>query len=496
MNIKDLKMLDSKACYSAFKSHDTRFDGKFFIACKTTGIYCRPICRVRMPKEENCNYFISAAAAEAAGYRPCLKCRPELAPHYHKLNDANNLAHRAAMIMEKDYLFDSNIEEVAKQLDITARHLRRVFFDEFGVTPIQYLHTHRLLLAKNLITDTNLSISDIAMNVGFGSIRRFNDSFKKSYNLSPTHIRHMNEYKHVNSQNIMILISVIPPYDWDSIISFLTDRLITGVEMVTDNKYYRTVSIKLGDKKYNGWVSVEYLHDKNSLLITIENKLMPVLSNIIYGIRSLFDTNSDPIEIYEKLESMNNVKEGLCKIGVRLPGSFDPFEMAIRAILGQQITIKAAKTLAMRVVQSFGESISTPFEGLKYAFPDAEKIYSLGEDAQNQLGPLGIVRSRSRAIYALAESLVKGNISFFNYIHPEKELNKLLLLPGIGPWTASYIGMRAFNWPDAFPHADYGVKKVFSDKNEKELKELAENWRPWRSYATINIWNFLKTEEE
>ncbi|WFR55714.1 AlkA N-terminal domain-containing protein [Anaerocolumna sp. AGMB13025] len=484
--------LDRTACYAALKAHDPRFDGRFFTGVSSTGIYCRPICRVKLPKEENCTFFMSAPAAEAAGYRPCRRCRPELAPGLSLVDSTSYLAQKAAMIMEENCLADMKIADLAAMLDVTDRHLRRAFTERFGVSPVQYLQTRRLLLAKCLLADTGLSITKVALYSGFGSIRRFNDLFKKYYRAAPTAFRKSEKAMTENKETITLTLGYRPPYAWDELIEFLAGRAITGVELVKDGIYSRTVAVHNGKELYCGWISVENKPKNNSLSITMCAALLPVLTKILARLRRLFDLNCDPIEIYKKLSVLDELTPGLCVPGLRLPGCFDPFEISVRAVLGQQVTVKAARTLAMRFAHAFGGTITTPFEELQYTFPTSETILSLKPPIENNLGPLGITGARGRSIYALAEAIETGSIHFTSDADPKVQMEKLLKLPGFGPWTVQYIGMRAFSWPDAFPHTDYGVKKALSNLTEKEILEKSQEWKPWRSYAVMNLWNSLK----
>ncbi|MBP2660758.1 MAG: DNA-3-methyladenine glycosylase 2 family protein, partial [Firmicutes bacterium] len=343
-------LLDSKACYAAMQARDVRFDGRFFCGVSSTGVYCRPICRVKLPKEGNCTFFISAAAAEAAGYRPCLRCRPELAPGSAPVDSTTRLARSAALIMAEDYLTTRKISELAAKLKITDRHLRRVFFAEYGVSPSQYFKTQKLLLAKSLLTDTRLTVTDVALAAGFGSIRRFNDLFKKYYHLAPNKLRNKGRSIEKNNDGITLFLGYRPPYAWDSLLSFFAIRALPGVESVTENAYRRTVVIKKGGTFYFGWIEVENIPKKNALSVTISTMLLPVFSQVLARIRLQFDLNCSPEIVYEKLVAMNEVVPNICVPGIRVPGCFDPFEMSVRAILGQQITVKAAGTLAARLV--------------------------------------------------------------------------------------------------------------------------------------------------
>lgn len=484
---------DKQACYAIFSAHDTRFDGRVFVGVSSTGIYCRPICRVKMPKFENCTYYSTPAAAESAGFRPCLKCRPELAPELCPLDVSTQLARQAALIIGEDCLADSTLSRLATALNVSDRHMRRVFIKEFGIPPVQYLQTRRLLLAKSLLTDTQLQVTDVALSAGFGSVRRFNDLFKKHYKLTPTSLRKNNSAAMAQHKpdTITLHLGYRPPYRWDQILSFLEARAIPGVEAVVNHSYCRTVFLPYGNTEARGWVAIENNESKNSLQATISSSLLPVIARLLPRIRILFDLDCLPLEIHTRLLVMNEISPGLCVPGTRLPGAFDAFEMAVRAILGQQVTVKAAKTFATRMAAAFGDKITTPHTELTHTFPSAATIARLPGQIEDHLGRLGIIRARARSILALATALSEGAINLSPHADPEQTIKRLQTLPGIGPWTAQYIAMRGLSWPDAFPHTDYGVKKALTGMHEKEILKLAEKWRPWRSYATINLWNSL-----
>lgn len=484
-------LLNSKACYAAMQAHDARFDGRFFCGVSSTGIYCRPVCRVKVPKEENCTFFTSAAAAEAAGYRPCLKCRPELAPGLAPVDSMTRLARSAAMIIMEDGMTTWKVTELAIMLGITDRHFRRVFFAEYGVTPVQYLQTYRLLLAKSLLTDTQITVTDVAMTAGFGSIRRFNDLFKKHYHFTPNKLRNKSRNRMESNDEITLSIGYRPPYAWNNIISFFASRAISGVESVMGDTYRRTVVIKKGAMNYYGWLSVANQPKQNALSVTLAVTLLPVLSQVLARIRHLFDVDCCPDKVYEKLVTMNELAPDICIPGIRVPGCFDPFEMAVRAVLGQQVTIKAAGTLASRLVNAVGREISTPYQELVRSFPQPNEICALEGPIENQLGPLGIIGARARSIRALATALTTGSITLSYRANPSLEMEKLRKLPGFGPWTVQYIAMRALGWPDAFPHTDYGVKKALLNRPPQDILTLSQAWSPWRSYATILLWNSL-----
>jgi AraC family transcriptional regulator of adaptative response / DNA-3-methyladenine glycosylase II len=414
------------------------------------------------------------------------------------------IARRAAFILAEDFSAENSLEDLAAALGISGRHLRRVFYTAYGVPPVQYAQTLRLLLAKNLLTDTALPVTEIAMAAGFGSIRRFNDLFKKQYRLAPGRLRkdlkgpaktpgpvsRCAAKSPPGGEGLTLLIAYRPPYQWDALLAFLAGRAIAGVEAAADNTYRRTVTARNRGRVYRGWISVAHVPEKNSLALTVSPPLAPVLPKVLSRVKILFDTDCDPREIDEKISVLNKTAAGLCVPGTRLPGCFDPFEMSVRAVLGQQITVKAARTLANRFAAALGEKIHTPFADLVCTFPGPEKILNI-KTIENHLGALGITGARSRSIYALAEALCSGNITLSPRADPEAETRKLLSLPGFGPWTVQYIGMRALSWPDAFPHTDYGIKKALAGKTPKEILALSEAWRPWRAYAAINLWNSL-----
>ena len=483
---------NNSALYAAFKAKDARFDGRFFVGISSTGIYCRPVCRARQPKPENCTFYPTAAEAEQAGYRPCLLCRPELAPGSSITDATANLVYRAARALEETCGNGQNLEEIAERLGCTDRHLRRVFTAEYHVSPVQYLQTCRLLLAKNLLTDTDLTVLEVAMAAGFGSLRRFNDLFKKQYHLSPTALRKNALERREHDGNVTLALGYRPPYRWEEMLRFLAGRAITGVEIVENGEYARTAHfVTAKDKHVYGWVRVKHLDSKNALAVTVSETLLPVLPQALARVRHLFDLYCAPDEVYETLQVMNDIRPGLCVLGTRVPGCFNAFEMAVRAVLGQQITVKAASTLAARIVDAYGTPVQTGIEGLTHVFPSPENILALDGAIENHLGPLGVIAARSRTIYELAQAFVQEQIGFDLCSQPEEEIKKLTAIRGIGNWTAQYIAMRAMEWPDAFLETDAGIKKALHPHTPKELLHMAEAWRPWRSYATVNLWNTL-----
>lgn len=483
--------LNPDICYEAMSSHDARFDGRFFTAVSSTGIYCRPVCRVKAPKRENCTFYPTAAEAEAAGYRPCLRCRPELAPGLTPIEASSRIAGMAALRIEESGLEDESLESLARSMAVSSRHLRRIFQESYGVSPIAYLMTRRLLTAKTLLTSTELPVTEVAMVSGFGSLRRFNTLFKERYGLTPSNLRKDSGSAALQGLPIVLELGYRPPLDWHSLMAFLGLRAIPGVEWVANDTYHRVVKIFRDDICYTGWITAANQPERQALKLTVEASLASVLPQVIDKVRYLFDLNCVPAHVDPVLRAYGAAPAENYREGIRLPGCFDPFEMSVRAILGQQISVKAARTLAMRFAQAFGTPVDTPYAELKVAFPTAEAIAALPQPVEDIIGPLGITGARARSLRALAEALAQGSLDLSRLADPEQTKAQLQQLPGIGPWTAEYITMRALSWPDAFPHTDLGVRKALGDRTPAEVLAFAEKCRPWRSYLTIMLWNTL-----
>lgn len=481
--------IDQDACYEALRSKDARFDGKFFVGVSSTGIYCRSVCKAKLPKRANCTFFETAAQAEAAGYRPCLQCRPESAPGMAPVDSERALARRAARLLKEDCDSSFNMASFAGKLGYTDRHLRRAFIEEFGVSPNQYLQTCRLLLAKQLLQSTDLPIAQVTSAAGFGSQRQFNTAFKKHYGLVPSSMRRRRAGTD-DPNAIELELAYRPPFAWDRLLAFLELRAIPGVEAVVDGAYWRTARISCveGDEA-SGWISVRPDVEHDRAIVTVSTSLLGALPQVIGRVRHQFDLDCDPKSIALGLDGFAKRFPQNFLIGTRLPGCFDAFEMCVRAILGQQISVKGASTLAGRVARSLGRPIETPVEGLAFTFPSASDIVALGDAGEDELGSLGIVGARCRTICRLADELASGALDLGYGADPESTIPALEALPGIGPWTAQYIAMRATGYPDAFPSTDLGVKKALDPLSKREIEDVAEGWRPWRSYATMSLWS-------
>ena len=489
---------DQDACYLALKARDARFDGRFFTGVTSTGIYCRPVCSVRTPKRENCRFFAHAARAESAGFRPCLRCRPELAPdavHHWSIQDASGiLAHQAARLLDDPDTWDGgelSVQALADRLGVSDRHLRRIFEATFGVSPLQYLQTRRLLTAKQLLADTNLPITQVALASGFASVRRFNAAFLGHYQLNPTQLRRAGGAG-APGEATAVRLAYRPPYDIDAMGQFLLKRRVHAVEDIAQDaqgqwQFARTLRLQGATQAYTGWLALRFDAARHQLLLQVSEGLRDVLPAVIRRVRQAFDLDAEPAAINAVLHAHFPDGDGL-----RVPGAFDGFELAVRAVLGQQITVAAARTLAQRLVDRFGETIATPRASLSRLFPAPAVLAAADGDA---LGALGIVRQRQAAIRALAHAVAHQGLQLSASADLGATLAALRELPGIGDWTAQYIAMRALRWPDAFPAGDVALHKALGVQGQPHPARAAEErsaaWRPWRSYAVLRAWSTL-----
>jgi AraC family transcriptional regulator of adaptative response / DNA-3-methyladenine glycosylase II len=476
-------LLDDDQCYRALRTHDARFDGRFFVGVGSTRIYCRPVCTARTPLKRNCSFFASAAAAEAKGYRPCLRCRPELAPGYAAVDANRRLAQSAAGLIEDGRLADASLEALAAALGVTDRHLRRVFQQEFGVSPVEYAQTQRLLLAKRLLTDSALPVIDVAMASGFASLRRFNDLFRTRYRMTPGQLRR--DAAHGSPAERMVFeIAYRPPYDWESMHAFLARRAVAGVELADSRSYSRTIRVAHRQRTFAGFICVAAAPRKSALRVSVSPSLAPALPAVLSRVKQLFDVAAHPDEIAQALGALASSRPGL-----RLPGAVDGFELAVRAILGQQVTVVAATRIAARLAEKFGEPLETPVAGLSRLFPTAEVLAAADP---SQVAAAGIISTRAKAIVALATEVASGRLRLDPSADVAATLEALEALPGVGAWTAQYIAMRALAWPDAFPHPDVALIKAMEAGKPREALAASEAWRPWRAYAVIHLWKSLE----
>lgn len=503
-------MLDEDSAYLALKARDARFDGRFFVGVSSTGVYCRPVCRVRLPKRSNCRFYEHPAQAEAAGYRPCLRCRPETAPGPVAQWSANDvsatLAREAAVLLQGE----PSLARVAARLGVTDRHLRRIFLAEFGVPPVQYLQTQRLLLAKSLLTDTALPITDVALASGFQSLRRFNAAFSQRYRLNPSQMRRAipaSDTADAQADVGLLRLAWRAPFDVLAFMQFLRRHDVPGLEHTEcrDGIWRHTRALALsakdsGSPSLHGWISAAaVVTDAQTMTghwqVRVSHSLMPAASRLPGLLRGWLDTDADPVAITSGLARSKQLDLS-GRPGIRLPGVPGPqaaFELAVRTIIGQQVTLKAAITLTERVVSAFGVSDATLPAGLGWRFPDAARLAAASVE---QLGRLGLVRQRGGAIIALARQVVTGELHLGRGQRFDDLCERLLAIDGIGPWTARYIAMRTLNWPDAFLETDVALLNQLAKRcgalqrpSPSQARALAESWAPWRSYALMTLWS-------
>ena len=477
--------MDRTACYRAIATRDARFDGRLFVGVKTTGVYCRPICPARTPKFENVSFYPSAAAAQEAGFRPCLRCRPETSPDLAFWRGTSNTVSRALALIEAGGLDEADVEGLANRLGVGARQLRRLFHQHVGASPVAVAQTRRVLLAKQLIHETTLPMAEVALASGFNSVRRFNETFLQMFGRSPATLRRVRDKTRREAGSLSVRLAYRPPYDWDAMLAFLRVRAIPGVEMVSENVYRRTIAIG----EASGMIEVAPA-DKNRVDVSVRFPDMAALPQIIARVRRVFDLAADPDMIGEHL-SLDPVLAPLvaARPGLRVPGGWDGFELAVRAIFGQQITVPAATKLLGRLVEAHGARLPAPnrdIEGLGHLFPSPARV------AKADLSVLGMPKARAVAVTSLARAICADPAIFSRGACLEEAIAKLRSLPGIGEWTAQYIAMRELREPDAFPTADIGLLRAMATADGRpspaELLSRAERWRPWRAYAALHLW--------
>ncbi len=477
--------LDHDACYRAVCLRDPRFDGRFFTGVKTTGIYCRPICPARTPRRENVVFFPSAAAAHEAGFRPCLRCRPETAPDLGAWRGTANTVSRALGLIELGALDEATLDVFAARLGVGERHLRRLFRQHLGASPVAVAQTRRVLLAKQLIHETRLPMAEVAFAAGFGSIRRFNETFQALYGQPPGALRRENglEVPAAEEGAIVLRLGYHPPYDWPAMVQFLGRRAIAGVERVSADAYARTVDLDGAQ----GTVVVRPTVG-NALRVTVRFPRLPALPVIIARLRRVFDLAADPLAIGAHLAKDPLLAPLVAsQPGLRLPGAWDGFELAIRAVLGQQISVAAARRLAGRLVTAHGAILREPAGDLTHVFPRPDAL------ATADLASLGMPCSRAAALSAVAAAAMADRHLFESYCDLDEAMERLRTIRGVGEWTAQYIALRQFREPDAFPAADIALiraaaRRVGCSQSSAELLARAEAWRPWRAYAAQHLW--------
>ena len=496
-------MLDADICERARLSRDARFDGRFFIGVVTTGIYCRPVCPVQPPGAAHVRFYGSAAAAARAGFRPCLRCRPETAPGTPAWSGSPASVRRALRLIDDGALDRAGTDELARRLGIDARHLRRLFDRHLGASPLQVAATRRLHRAKRLIDATDLPLAAVAQAAGFGSVRRFNDVLRRVYGRTPRELRRLRPAgtEHAGG-TLRLRLHYRTPYDAAALLGFLAPRAIPGVEAVDARRgTYRRAFLLAAGRRGNegrtesspagpaaaGVVRVETGGD-GCLEAEVCHPDAHVLLDVAARLRRLFDLDADPLSFGRHLAGAPRLTARVAALpGIRVAGAWDGFETAVRAILGQQVTVKGATTLAGRLVDALGETLPDALRapGLARTFPSPEAV------SRFDLRAIGVPAGRAAALQAMARAVVDGALTLDPSADPDATRARLTAIPGIGPWTAEYIAMRALRDPDAFPAGDLGLRKAVArgaPVEEKTLRTMAEAWRPWRAYAAMLLW--------
>jgi AraC family transcriptional regulator, regulatory protein of adaptative response / DNA-3-methyladenine glycosylase II len=483
-----MELPDKDICYRALQSRDARFDGLIFVGVKSTGIYCRPVCPARTAKFSNCTFYGSAAAAQDAGFRPCLRCRPETAPELASWRGTSNTVSRAlALITEGALDSDSaSVERLATRLGVGERQLRRLFLQHLGASPISVAQTRRVLFAKQLIHETRMPMSEVALAAGFGSVRRFNETFQNLFHRPPSALRRKTAA--TADDGVTLRLRYRAPYDWDAILGFLKARAIPEIEIVENGHYLRTVEMD----GFSGTIDVSHQPERHNICVKIRFPNVRSLPAIVARVRRQFDIGAD-IETIDAQLSNDPLLAPLIaqRPGLRAPGGWDGFELAVRAILGQQISVAAARRLAGQVVALHGKPLPKAYAGhpgLSRLFPTAERL------AKVKSIDVGMPAARLATLKAMAEAAVADNNLFRQAASVDEAIVRLKAIRGIGEWTAQYIALRAIREMDAFPATDIGLLRGASvlDKTAAFTSTLlfdrAESWRPWRAYAAQHLW--------
>jgi AraC family transcriptional regulator, regulatory protein of adaptative response / DNA-3-methyladenine glycosylase II len=483
-----MELPDREVCYRALESRDSRFDGLVFVGVSSTGIYCRPICPARTPKFENCTFFGSAAAAQDSGFRPCLRCRPETAPDLASWRGTSNTVSRALALISEGALDgkQSSVEKLAERLGLGERQLRRLFLQHLGASPISVAQTRRVLFAKQLIHESQMPMTAVAMAAGFGSLRRFNETFRNLFHRPPSALRRKSSVRQ-EEKSVSFLLRYRPPYDWDCMLSFLQARAIPGVEVIDGARYLRTVEVD------GAMGSIEVIHLPNRQSLGVSTRFPDVrqLPAIVARVRRVFDLGADIETIDEHLSGDPMLAPLVAqRPGLRAPGGWDGFELAVRAVLGQQISVSAARRLAGQIVSLHGCAVPRSFlihPNLSHVFPTASQLAlapSIG---------VGMPAARLNTLKAVAEASLADPNLFCPLGNIEETMTRLQTIRGIGEWTAQYIALRAVREMDAFPATDIGLLRSIALMDGKRatsanLLSRAESWRPWRAYAAQHLW--------
>jgi AraC family transcriptional regulator of adaptative response / DNA-3-methyladenine glycosylase II len=469
--------LDNRALlYKIVRARDKRYDGRFFCAVRTTGIYCRPICPAR-PKLENISFYRSAAEAEKAGFRPCLRCRPDLAPSSAQWDGTAAIIGRALSLISRGEVDACPLDELSARLGISSRHLRRLFEEHLGASPIEVIASQRLHIAKHLLSGSDLPVTEIALASGYRSIRRFNEEFKERFRCSPSSLRSRGSSKKISDSPFVFLeIPVVAPFDWDSILAFLGRHRIDGVESIIDNKYRRCFSIGAA----SGALEVGFESKKARLLVRASISDFRYLRGTIEKVRDLFDARLNPHTHLDTLDERDPIAECYrdC-LGIRIPGAWDPFETAIGIVLSQLVSVEQARAKVRKLVESFGRSIQNPVFGeCSRLFPEPKAL--IGADLKH----IGLTKVREQAVRELAKRVAEQKLNLTRSADIEETRRALLAIPGIGPWTTELIAMRCLGDTNAFPKNDLIIKRALEFHQTKKQ----EDWSPWNAYITLTLW--------
>jgi AraC family transcriptional regulator, regulatory protein of adaptative response / DNA-3-methyladenine glycosylase II len=461
--------LDFDVCWRASESRDARFDGRFYIGVHSTGVYCRPICPAPSPKRENVRFYRTAAASEAAGLRPCRRCRPELAPGTPEWLGGSAVVARGLRLIDEGFLDRYSVPALARELFAGERQLRRLFEEHLGAPPSALARTRRVRLARTLLDDTALSITDVARAAGFASLRRFNDAVRETYGRSPSELRRNGRV--VAGEALELRLSYRPPFAWDELLRFLGMRAVPGLEQVDGTIYRRAVGA--GESA----AIVELEHTPPVVFLRLRGAGIEALGSTVERARQFADLDADPEQIGAVLARDHALRDLVaCRPGLRVPGAWDGFELAVRAVLGQQVSVRGAATLAGRLVARFGERLLEPAAAVTHVFPSPDALVEADVQA------VGIPEARAETIRRLARAVAAGSLVLGPSAPFDETRTRLLAVPGIGPWTVEYVAMRALRDPDAFPDGDLGLRRAGA------TWERAERWRPWRAYAALHLW--------
>lgn len=476
--------LDPDICYRAVASRDARFDGRFFTGVTSTGIYCRPVCPARTPRRENVRFFACAAAAEEAGFRPCMRCRPETSPGTPAWAGSSATVSRALRLIDDGFLDEAGIEDLARTLGVSARHLRRLFDEHVGAAPVTVALSRRIHFARRLLDETTLPVTEIAFASGFASVRRFNDAFRRVFARPPSALR--GEGADAGGAMVRLRLAYRPPFDADEVMSFLSARAVEGLELVDGGTYRRAVSV--GDTA--GVVSVK-MGVGNELELSVGAGLARHLFAVATRVRRMFDLDADPLRVASHLSLDPALAPWVQRApGLRVVGSWDGFEMAVRAVVGQQVSVAGARTILGRIVATYGE----PVAGDRISpFPRPQRL------RRARLERLGVIRTRALAVRRIAAAVCEGAIDLYRPGDPSASARDLVRIDGVGPWTAAMVAMRGLGDPDAFPSGDLGVLRgaaiAVDVDGERALLERSQQWRPWRAYAAMHLWRAAAGKE-